>query len=106
MANPKYTEYLYTTQSSVVLVSKDLEPSKKFTCSLLRVADPYAAIAQLLRLADQYLSPKRNGIHPSASISEKAMIGENVYIGQNVVVEDGVVTVTSEPAALNLSATA
>lgn len=91
LANPKYTEYLYTTKSSVVLVSESLVPTKEFTCTLLRVADPYVAIAQLLRLADQYLSPKRKGIDASASISEKAQIGENVYIGQNVVIEDGAV---------------
>ena len=91
LSNPKYTEYLYSTKSSVVLVSKDFVPTKEYSCTLLRVADPYAAVAQLLRLADQYLSPKRNGIHPSAFISDKAQIGENVYIGQNVVIEDGAV---------------
>ena len=91
LSNPKYTEYLYSTKSSVVLVSNDFVPTKEYSCTLLRVVDPYAAVAQLLRLADQYLSPKRNGIHPSAFISDKAQIGENVYIGQNVVIEDGAV---------------
>lgn len=91
LSNPKYTEYLYSTKSSVVLVSNDFVPTKEYSCTLLRVVDPYAAVAQLLRLADQYLSPKRNGIHPSAFISDKAKVGENVYIGQNVVIEDGAV---------------
>lgn len=91
LANPKYSEYIYTTKASVVLVSKDLELHGAVPCTLVRVADPYSSLAQLMRLADQYLSPKRSGIDSTAVISDKAKIGQNVYIGPYVVIEDGAV---------------
>ena len=44
LANPKYEHYLYTTQSSVVLVNKDFIPaSKAFNpMSMIRSAAPMA----------------------------------------------------------------
>ena len=37
LANPKYEHYIYTTQSSVVLVNKDFVPSAK---TVLRPSNP------------------------------------------------------------------
>ncbi len=80
LANPKYTHYIYTTQASAVLVSNDFQPLKPITATLIRVADPYLAFAQLM---DFYSQQKRKkiGISKSASIDESAKIGEGAYVG-------------------------
>lgn len=80
LANPKYEHYIYTTQSTVVLVNKDFIPSKKITVTLIRVPDAYSAFASLLTLVEQS-KPKKKGIHPTAVIESSAKVGEAVYIG-------------------------
>lgn len=90
LANPKYTEFIYTTQASVVLVSEDFKAEKPISATLIRVKNSYSALAQLLELADSFLNPKKKGIDKTAVISESASIGDNVYIGAYVVISDNV----------------
>ena len=40
LANPKYTHYIYETQSSIVLVKDDFVPEKPISATLIKVADP------------------------------------------------------------------
>ncbi len=93
LSNPKYTHYLYTTESSVVLVNDDLKLDKEIGATLIRVPNAYEAVARLLQLYES-LKPKKNGISPLASIASSAKIGDNcyvgpfAYIGENVVVGD------------------
>ncbi|MFH1861722.1 MAG: UDP-3-O-(3-hydroxymyristoyl)glucosamine N-acyltransferase [bacterium] len=83
LANPKYEKYLATTQASVILVS----PNQRVTDrTVIRVADPYRAFAQLLPL---YYPPENLpelGIHTSACIALSAQIGGGARIGANVVI--------------------
>src|SRR4030042_6588849 len=65
LANPKYEHYLYTTRSSIVLVSKSFVPSGKVDATLIRVENAYESFASLLRMVDQS-RPRKKGIHPSA----------------------------------------
>lgn len=90
LANPKYTEYLYTTQASVVLVNNDIELTKDVSATLIKVKNSYSALAQLLELADSILNPKKKGVDKTAIISESAKIGDNVYIGPYVVISENV----------------
>ncbi len=80
LANPKYEPYIYTTKSSIVLVSKDFKPSDRIEATLIRVDDAYEAFASLLRLVDQ-ARPRKKGIHPTAVIEASARLGSNIYIG-------------------------
>ena len=80
LANPKYEHYLYNTEASVVLVNKDFKPAQPVKPTLIRVANAYECIAQLLTFYEQSKKPKR-GIHPQAYIASTAVIGENCYIG-------------------------
>lgn len=50
LANPKYENYLYTTEASAVIISKELTLKEKTKATLLKVEDPYSAFAQLLSL--------------------------------------------------------
>ena len=89
LSNPKYTHYIYTTQSSIVLVNKDLKLDHDVKTTLIKVDNAYESLAQLLTLYEQS-KPKKTGIDPSASIAPTAKIGNNVYIGPFACVEDGV----------------
>jgi len=80
LANPKYEQYIYTTQSSVVLVNSDFVPASPVTATLIRVKNSYEAFASLLSLVEQS-RPKKKGIHPTAVIETGAVIGKDVYIG-------------------------
>ena len=89
LSNPKYTHYRYTTQSSIVLVNKDLKLDHDVKTTLIKVDNAYESLAQLLTLYEQS-KPKKTGIDPLASIAPTAKIGNNVYIGPFACVEDGV----------------
>ena len=90
LSNPKYTHYLYDTQSSVVLVNEDLELEKPVSATLIRVKNAYESVARLLQLYES-MKPRKTGVDPNAYISEKATIGKDVYIGAFAYIGDGVV---------------
>ena len=48
LANPKYTEYIYSTKASAVVVSNDFNPSEKVSTTLIRVKNPYQSFTDLL----------------------------------------------------------
>ncbi|MBR2778345.1 MAG: UDP-3-O-(3-hydroxymyristoyl)glucosamine N-acyltransferase [Prevotella sp.] len=90
LSNPKYTHYIYDTQSSVVLINEDVELEKPVSATLIRVKNAYECVAKLLQLYDS-MKPKKTGIDPLASISPKATIGKDVFIGAFAVIDDGAV---------------
>lgn len=90
LSNVKYTQYLYSTQSSVVLVNRDFVAEQPVSATLVRVDNAYESLAKLMGLYAS-LKPARTGISTLASVSEKASVGNNVYIGPFAVVEDGAV---------------
>ena len=87
LANPKYTEYIYDTQASIVIVGNDFtaEQALKHNPTLIRVQDAYGAFGKLLEMYNQVKNNKV-GIAESAIVAESSSIGENVYLGENVVV--------------------
>lgn len=80
LANPKYTNYIYQTEASVVLVNNDFVAQKQITSTLIRVQDSYKAIAQLLAVYNSMMD-KPTGIEKNSFIHKKAKIGKNVYVG-------------------------
>lgn len=89
LANPKYTEYIYETKASIVIVGNDFKAEKalKHNPTLIKVEDAYGAFGKLLEMYNQVKNNK-SGIAKSAIISDSASIGENVYLGENVVIGD------------------
>ena len=85
LANPKYTDYIYTTQSSIVLVNKDFVAQKEVSATLIKVDNAYESLAKLMMLYES-MKPKKQGVSSLASIAASAKIGENVYIAPFVVV--------------------
>jgi UDP-3-O-[3-hydroxymyristoyl] glucosamine N-acyltransferase len=90
LSNPKYTQYIYSTQASACLVNRDFVPEKEVSTTLIRVDNAYECLARLLTLVDS-VKPKKQGISAKSDISESAKIGDNVYVGAFVVIGDGVV---------------
>ncbi len=94
LSNPKYTNYIYDTKSSVVLINEDVELTQPVTCTLIRVQNAYECVAKLLQMYASMM-PKKTGVDPLAFVSKSAKIGENVYIapfayiGDNVTIGDG-----------------
>ncbi len=81
LANPKYSNYLYDTKASIVLVNNDLVLEKKVETTLIRVENAYTALAIILDLVDSILNPKKEGIEANSYIAENASIGEKIYVG-------------------------
>lgn len=89
LSNPKYTHFLYDTQASIVLVSRDFVAEKKINSTLIRVSNPYESLAKLMNLVVRQ-KPRKTGISSLAFISLNAQIGDNALIeafsciGENV----------------------
>ena len=96
LSNTKYTNYIYDTESSVVLVDEALELERPVKATLIRVKSAYEAVAKLLQMYDS-MKPKKVGISSLAFIDPSAKVGENCYIGPfvaigpNVTIGDGCV---------------
>lgn len=90
LANPAYTEYIYSTRASVVIVSKDFKAERDVpsTLTMIRVSDPYAGFAKLLEVYNR-LKHDRVGIAKNAVVEEGVELGEGAYIGHGTVVETG-----------------
>ncbi|MBS1779981.1 MAG: UDP-3-O-(3-hydroxymyristoyl)glucosamine N-acyltransferase [Bacteroidetes bacterium] len=97
IANPKYEEYLYTTNASIIIVNDTLEVLEQVKPTLIRVKDAYSGFASLLEKYNEIISRKgRNGIEQPSFVSKSASIGKDVYIGaftyigENVIIGDNV----------------
>ncbi|MDN3550965.1 UDP-3-O-(3-hydroxymyristoyl)glucosamine N-acyltransferase [Mucilaginibacter aquaedulcis] len=93
LANPKYEQFLYTTNASVVIVNNDLELAGEVKATLIRVENAYSAFSVLL---EKYNTIKLNKqgieqpcfIHPTAQVGENVYIGAFAYIGPNAKIGD------------------
>ena len=90
LSNPKYTHYLYETQSSVVLINEDVVLENPVSATLIRVKNAYESVAKLLQFYES-MKPRKTGIEPQAYISEKATIGKDCYVGAFAYIGDGAV---------------
>lgn len=89
LANPKYTHYIYSTKSSVVLVRKDFEPEQEVKATLVKVDDPYATIATLLNFVSSQM-PRKSGRENPIFVSDDASVPENCYVGAFAYIGKGV----------------
>ena len=89
LSNPKYTHYIYDTESSVVLVNEDVVLEKPVKATLIRVKNAYECVAKLLQVYQAAL-PKKSGVSQAAFISESAKIGKDCYIGAFAYIGDNV----------------
>lgn len=90
LSNMNYEKYLYTTESSIVIVNNDFVPSADVKATMIKVANAYEAFASLLTLYEES-KPKKTGVSKAAVIEESAQIGDDVYIGAMAYIGENVV---------------
>lgn len=90
LANPKYSKFIYTTQSTIVLINETFELDKEVSSTLIRVKDAYQAFADLLEFYNNNI-PNKTGIEEMSFIHPTAKIGKNVYIGAFAYIDENVI---------------
>ncbi len=80
-ANPKYEDFLYSTNASVIIINEDYELKQPVTATLIRVPDAYTAFATLLSKYQEIVKQQLKGIQEPSYISKTAVYGQNVFIG-------------------------
>ncbi|MFT3825628.1 MAG: UDP-3-O-(3-hydroxymyristoyl)glucosamine N-acyltransferase [Chitinophagaceae bacterium] len=91
LANPKYEDYLYTTQASIIIINESLELKQPVSAALIRVADAYTAFATLLAKYQEFAAQQLAGIQEPSYISKSAKLGEQVFVGAFVYIGEQVV---------------
>lgn len=86
-SNPKYEQYVYESDSSIIIVDRTFEPQKAVKATMVKVDDAYACFAKLLELYAAN-KPQKKGISDKASISESAKVGDDCYVGEFAVISD------------------
>jgi len=89
LANPKYEQYLYTTDASIVIVNKDQVVTAHLKATLIRVDNAYSSFSLLLEKYNNFKLNKTGTeepcfIHPSAQIGKNVYVGAFAYVGPNV----------------------
>jgi len=80
LANPKYLQYIYSTQASVTIVNRNFIPEYDIATTLIKVDDAYKAFSTLLEYYNQ-VKLMKSGIEQPSFISENVSYGENLYLG-------------------------
>lgn len=93
-ANPKYEQYVYTCQASILLVNNDFTPKSEVRPTLVRVENAYSALAELLKfIATKKRTDRRHrGFRSSwfltTKFGKKVYLGSHSYVGHHAQVGD------------------
>lgn len=80
LSNPKYNNYIYSTEASIVIVNKTFEPLHEVKATMILVDDAYKAFTKILEYANQ-IKLMKSGIEQPSVISEGAEYGTDLYLG-------------------------
>jgi UDP-3-O-[3-hydroxymyristoyl] glucosamine N-acyltransferase len=81
LANPKYEDFLYTTNASIVIVNDEYELRQPVKATLIRVPDPYSSFAQLLSKYQEMVTQQLKGIQQPSFIASSAKLAADVFVG-------------------------
>ena len=81
LSNPKYEQYIYSTQASAVIVKKDFVARKEITSTLILVDDPYISFTRLLEEYHKMISFQKSGVEQPSFMHDTAVTGKNIYRG-------------------------
>ncbi len=90
LANPKYEDFLYTTEASIIIINEALKLRQPVNATLIRVPDAYSSFAQLLGAYQELVAKQLKGIQQPSLISNSASLGENVFVGAFSYIGDNV----------------
>ena len=80
LSNPKYLNYIYTTEASITIVNKTFDAENEIKTTLIKVDDAYSAFTKILQFYDE-VKRNKTGIEQPSIISENVSYGENLYLG-------------------------
>ena len=80
LANPKYTNFIYSTQATIAIVNASFEPEHEITTTLIKVEDAYQSFSKLLEYYNQ-IKLMKSGIEQPSVISEGVTYGTDLYLG-------------------------
>jgi UDP-3-O-[3-hydroxymyristoyl] glucosamine N-acyltransferase len=80
LANPKYINYIYSTQATVTIVNNTFEPEQEITTTLIKVEDAYKSFSKLLEYYNQ-VKLMKSGIEQPSVISDGVTYGSDLYLG-------------------------
>lgn len=87
LSNPKYEQFVYHTDASVVLVHEDFSPVMKIKPSLIRVKDVYASLAKLFEHFGAQAEVNHH-ISSDAHIANSAVLDGEVTVGKFAIVSE------------------
>ena len=96
LANPKYEQYLYSTQATAVIINRDFELKKPIESALIRVDNAYTSFTRLLEEYSKLMASGKTGVEEPSFMGEGSTAGSNLYrgafsyIGKNVKLGDNV----------------
>jgi UDP-3-O-[3-hydroxymyristoyl] glucosamine N-acyltransferase len=96
LANPKYEQFIYTTQATAVIVNKDFELKKPVESALIRVDNAYTSFTRLLEEYSKLMASAKTGVEEPSFMGEGSTAGKNLYrgafsyIGNNVRIGENV----------------
>ena len=96
LANPKYQNYIYTTQATITIVNNTFIAEAALSTTLIKVEDAYLSFSKLLEFYDQSRKAAKIGIEQPSFLSESIKYGDGLYfgafsyIGENTVLGDNV----------------
>ncbi|MFY8064893.1 MAG: UDP-3-O-(3-hydroxymyristoyl)glucosamine N-acyltransferase [Flavobacterium sp.] len=80
LANPKYVNFIYTTQATITIVDNDFVPENELSTTLIKVEDAYQSFSKILEYYNQ-VKLMKSGIEQPSVISENVTYGEQLYLG-------------------------
>lgn len=90
LSNPKYNNFIYTTEASVTIVNKSFFPEGKIATTLIKVEDAYSAFSKILEFYNQAKNNKV-GIEALSVMAESVKYGENFYLGSFSYIAENVI---------------
>ncbi len=81
LANPKYEDFLYSTNASIIIVNTTLQVEKELSATLIRVPDAYSSFAVILTTYSEMAKANLTGIEQPSVIDSTVKMGENIYVG-------------------------
>src|SRR6201992_4353653 len=80
LANPKYEEFLYITNASIIIINETQELKQTVAATLIRVPDAYLAFASLLQKYQEMMREQLQGIQQPSYIDTSVTLGKNIFV--------------------------
>jgi UDP-3-O-[3-hydroxymyristoyl] glucosamine N-acyltransferase len=81
LSNPKYEDYLYTSNASIIILNDKHQVKKPLNATLIFVEDAHAAFVTLLTKYKEMTTQQMNGLQQPCYISASAKTGSNIFLG-------------------------